>query len=308
MRTHRGAGLALASLALARFLTGNAAEQESPRYTILPVDVIASTMISINDRQMVVGSSTRVDENGDGQLFGFALSNRFLDPIDFVENQADVLGHVLVTGENDRGEIVGLLNFRSGSEIGFRHSLGKLESIDIPDASLPPSPQDINNKGDVVGWVQFLFPAREPGFLLSGGQLTLFTAPDAKKNTSMRPLGINDKREIVGCYEPEGSVDQQGFLLRNGVYTLIQVPGARRTCAFDINNGGTIVGTYLDAASSTHGFVLRNGRFTTIDIPNSRSTEIGSINAYGDIVGVYLSNSFVQRAFRSNVNEFINRN
>ena len=37
-------------------------------------------------------------------------------------------------------------------------------------------------------------------------------------------------------------------------------------------------------------------------------TEIGSINAYGDIVGVYLSNSFVQRAFRSNVNEFINRN
>lgn len=265
MRTHRGAGLALASVALACFLTGNAAEQVSPRYTILPVDVISHTVISINDRQLVVGSSIRVDENGEGQDFGFALSNRFLDPIDFVENQADVLGHVFVTGQNDRGEIVGLLNFRDGSEIGFRHSLGKLEAIKAPpDASPPPSPHDINNKGDVVGWVQIL--------------------------------------------SPNGAVVQQGFLLRNGVYTLIQVPDARRTCAFDINNGGTIVGTYSDAASSTHGFVLRNGRFTTIDIPNSHSTEIGSINSYGDIVGVYFSNSSVRHAFRSNVNEFINRN
>jgi hypothetical protein len=305
--------LALFTL-LAPVATGHAAEQEAPRYSILPVQVAFPTGLSINNRRMVVGTSYRVDENGEGTPRGFALLERFLDPIDFVEKQGDVLDHAIVLGQNDRGEIVGLLGFKGASEIGFRHSLGKVESINIPDASLSPTPQDINNSGDVVGWVQILSPTffGEPGFLFSGGRVTLFMAPDAKgPPSSMRPFGMNDKREIVGCYEPKDVVRtsfvSRGFLLRNDAYTRIHVPNALATCAFDINNRGTIVGSYTDAAELTHGFVLRNGRFTTIDIPNATLTTIVSMNDSGDIVGFYYI-GFRQHAFRSNISEFINRN
>jgi hypothetical protein len=102
---------------------------------ILPFVGGANTLVSINNRRMVVGSSRGVDEDWEGTRVGFALLERFLDPIDFVENARNAL----VTGQNDRGEIVGLLNLGDGSEIGVRHSLGKLEFINVPDASLPPN-------------------------------------------------------------------------------------------------------------------------------------------------------------------------
>jgi uncharacterized membrane protein len=310
MRTHQGGRLALASAVLAFSCSGHAAEQAAPHYSILPVRVASPTFLSINSRRMVVGSSTRVDENGEGTIFGFALQDRFLDPIDFVENQADVLSHASVTGQNDRGEIVGLLSFKAGSEIGFRHSLGKLESINIPNASFPAVPEDINNSGDVVGWTQISGTFEEPGFLFAGGRVTLFQAPDVKRPVAMRPFGINDKGDIVGFYAPKDIVgtpfDTRGFLLRNGTYTRIHVPNALTTAAYDINNRGTIVGSYSDA-ELTHGFVLRNGRFTTIDIPSAMRTVIVSINDSGDIVGSYF-NGVREIAFRSNISEFVNRN
>ena len=299
MRTQQRAMLALASAVFTCFLTNHAAGQEGPHYSILSVRVGgAGPSLSINNRRMVVGSSVRVDENGEATLFGFALQDRFLDPIDFVESPA-VSGHVFVRGNNDRGEIVGMGTFGT-SQIGFRYSLGKLESINIPNASFPAIPEDINNSGDVVGWTQILDPFGEPGFLFSGGRVTLFQAPDATRPVAMRPMGINDNRDIVGSY------DNRGFLLRNGAYTRIHVPNALSTGPGDINNRGTIVGSYTDAAT-THGFVLRNGRFTTIDIPSAVRTAIVSINDSGDIVGIFFDGNR-ERAFRSNISEFINLN
>jgi len=304
MRTNQCGWAALASAALASLLTSHAAAQGAPQFTILPVRAAAVTMVSINnrDRRMTVGSRVQSNESGEGRLVGFALQDRFLDPIDFQD-----AGNILLTGHNDRGEIVGLLNQSDGTEFGFRYSLGKLNPIIIAGSSLPASPQDINNNGDVVGWVQFLSPISEPGFLLSGGQLTLIVPPDAQRNTGTRAWGINDKREIVGSYTAAG-IGDRGFLFRNGAYTVIHVPDARATFPFDINKWGTIVGSYTDAAFDTHGFVLRAGRFTTIDIPNSVSTAVGSINDNGDIVGVFVTNTSVSRTFRSNVSEFIAQN
>lgn len=282
-------------------LTDLATGQAVPHFTILEVfgSAPAAGFLSINNRRMVAGTYNKIGGPEEGRWVGFALQDRFLHPIDF-ENT----NNVILTGINDRGVIVGLVDFTDGKpEIGFRYSRGKLESIpNIPDASLPPVPQDINNKGDVVGWVQISSASvfGEFGFLFSGGRVTLFAAPDATRPVAMRPNGINDKGEIVGCYDTRG-----GFLLRNGAYTRIHVPEARNTCPTDINNRGTIVGGWVDAASNVHGFVLRKGRYTIIDIPNSISSSILSINDFGDIVGKYQDTSFGEHGFKSNLREFI---
>jgi probable HAF family extracellular repeat protein len=64
----------------------------------------------------------------------------------------------------------------------------------------------------------------------------------------------------------------------------IDVPGAINTNAYGINDRGSIVGDYTDAAFRTHGFLYRNGSFTTIDVPNQSSQfadEVISTSAYG---------------------------
>jgi hypothetical protein len=284
-------------------LTDHDTERLTPRFT--NVEVFGSTpeagFLCINNRRMMAGTYVQVVGPEEGREVGFALLDRFLHPIDF-ENAYNVI----LTGINDRGVIVGLASFTDGKpEIGFRYSRGKLESIQAPpDASGPPVPQDINNKGDVLGWVQILSPSvfGEFGFVFSGGRMTLFAAPDATRPVAMRPGGINDKGEIVGCYDNQVL---EGFLLRNGAYTRIHVPEARSTCPTDINNRGMIVGGWVDAASVVHGFLLRNGRYTIIDIPNSISSSILSINDFGDIVGKYRDTSFVDHGFKFNIREFM---
>jgi uncharacterized membrane protein len=55
-----------------------------------------------------------------------------------------------------------------------------------------------------------------------------------------------------------------------------------------INNGGQIVGSYVDADVAYHGFLRdKAGRFTTIDIPGAKGTGISRINDRGQIAGRY---------------------
>src|SRR2546428_6177803 len=69
-------------------------------------------------------------------------------------------------------------------------------------------------------------------------------------------------------------------------YTRIAYPGATATTAWGINDGGEVVGDYVDPAGVRHRFLLRNGEFTTIDFPNALTSARG-IGPGGDIVGIY---------------------
>ena len=69
---------------------------------------------------------------------------------------------------------------------------------------------------------------------------------------------------------------------------LFDVPGASSgsTTAYNINNSGTIAGTYLDPAVGYRVFTLTNGVYATVDPPGSvNGSSLISINNAGQVVG-----------------------
>ena len=74
-------------------------------------------------------------------------------------------------------------------------------------------------------------------------------------------------------------------------YTTFSYPGSTSTTATGINNGGVIVGSYVDSAGHSHGYRYANGTFTRIDHAGAENTYLNGINDYGDIVGNYLTSS-----------------
>jgi uncharacterized membrane protein len=68
--------------------------------------------------------------------------------------------------------------------------------------------------------------------------------------------------------------------------------GPGGTVAFGINDGGQIVGDYLDMGGVRHGFLRDSaGNYTTLDPPGSSLTVAEGINNSGVIVGLYFDGS-----------------
>jgi probable HAF family extracellular repeat protein len=80
-------------------------------------------------------------------------------------------------------------------------------------------------------------------------------------------------------------------------FALVDVPGAISVEANGINNKGTIVGSYRDAAG-IHGFVREpDGTSRAINIPDAIFTSATGINDDGQIVGIYQEGSGATHAF-----------
>jgi probable HAF family extracellular repeat protein len=69
-------------------------------------------------------------------------------------------------------------------------------------------------------------------------------------------------------------------------FTTIDVPNAQETVCMDINDGGNVVGYYIEDGVY-HGFLLKNGTFTTLTFPAAVSTLAYGINDFDQIVGSY---------------------
>jgi hypothetical protein len=109
------------------------------------------------------------------------------------------------------------------------------------------------------------------------------------------PQAINDFGEITGNYNDASPAQvQHGFLrTADGAIVSFDPPGSQLTVPQVINNEGTVLGYFFDAAGSEHGFTrARNGNFKTFDEPNAgasafSATQPNGINDLGAIVGVY---------------------
>jgi len=80
-------------------------------------------------------------------------------------------------------------------------------------------------------------------------------------------------------------------------YKAIKVAGAQSTAIYGINNGGVMVGSYVDGSGVRHGFSLSAGKVTRLDDPKGTDTYCFAINKAGAIVGYYATANRTVQAF-----------
>ncbi|HEU4399576.1 MAG TPA: hypothetical protein VFU54_17285 [Actinomycetota bacterium] len=113
-----------------------------------------------------------------------------------------------------------------------------------------------------------------------------YTPLDAVDGLTTAHTGIN-RGQLVGSFSPDGAT-LRGFVRdERGNYTRFDAAPGVITLALDINDRGTVVGTY--GVTEFRGFVRKpNGSVTTIDVPGASSTFVVGINDRGAVVGSYV--------------------
>jgi uncharacterized membrane protein len=215
------------------------------RFTRIDVSAAGLTAPTrINDRGQVAGYYRSSPCTGDGQVRGFLRDER--GGLTTIAVPGAV--QTVALGLNNRGQVVGEYRDAGGRFHGYLWDKGRFTTIDGPDGATAANVYDINDRGDLVGV-----------YADAAGGLHAYTASDGVYTTIDMPgiaftipYGINNRGQISGLTTaaltlPE-SPEVHGFLLRRGAggpFTSIDVPGAAPgTAAFDVNDGGIVVGVY----------------------------------------------------------------
>ena len=103
------------------------------------------------------------------------------------------------------------------------------------------------------------------------------------------PAGVNASDAVVGLFQDLSVYAVHGYLWSSstGEGELYDYPGAAQTVLSGINDGGLVVGSYVDSAGNSHGFYLKNGQTTPLDVPGAADTSPAGINNQGVVVGTY---------------------
>jgi hypothetical protein len=165
------------------------------------------------------------------------------------------------------------------------------------------SPQDLNNRGDVLANL-ITFADVLGSEVIAGPALrhrreasvkAIFSCANLPYTNTMG-RSINARGDTVGdcSMGPLGSDPRHGFLRhKNGHVLFIDVPGATQTIPTGISNDRQVVGFYYDVPDFSrsglyriHGFRWIDGNFETIDLdlPDTY-TMLRSVNSRGQIIG-----------------------
>jgi uncharacterized membrane protein len=162
----------------------------------------------------------------------------------------------------------------------------EVRTIDFPGAA-DTNLIAVNDLGQFVGTEQDGSNAQHAIFF-DGKKLKLLDATGLIGSSLQSfALSINNRGAIAGVYE-DGAGVFHGFLREpNGKVDSIDYPGASNTEAFGVNDFGTVIGLFFDAAGA-HAFTLRDGRFQLADLPGGQTIPF-SINDRGQIVGEFVT-------------------
>ena len=147
-------------------------------------------------------------------------------------------------------------------------------------------PGGINRWNVVTGAVTYASTPQSKGFIrYSDGSAKTYMYPSSVWTVFSKR---NAQGVTVGSYG-DNSLNNytHGFVLTSSGTATVNYPGALNTSLTGVNNGGTIVGNYLNPAGKQDGFRLNNGTFTRIHYPNSGLTQAESISDAGVVVGYY---------------------
>ena len=275
--------------------------QASSQYRFITIGVSGSPSAwawGINSARLVTGNYQ--DASSSSVWHGFVWQGGTLQTVDY-----PAAAYTYLFGVNNRGVAIGL--YGDGvSEYAVTYTAGGGTWTVLPN--IPGYPENegygINDAGAAVGEAFSADYSTSVAWIWDPTtQLYSFFAVPGAAQYSTNPTDINDKGQVVGsfctvepCYADIGIYF--GFLKEGETYTTIDPPGASGARACGINNSGTIVGGWYDAAGALQGFVLtRSGILTTVDYPGPEITTILGINDRGDISGNYVAKTGDVQAF-----------
>jgi probable HAF family extracellular repeat protein len=162
-------------------------------------------------------------------------------------------------GVNDHGRAVGFYTDASGVNHGFAYTISthRFRSITVAgDTNVTAAA--INNLGDVAGFATNSAGTTE-AFLKRPGVGTLHLSYPGASAT--QAFGVNDGDEVVGDYTlgTGSSATTHGFVWAPGLgFANVDDPqGVGATTINGVNDRGTLVGFYTDAAGNTDGLLAR---------------------------------------------------
>jgi YVTN family beta-propeller protein/probable HAF family extracellular repeat protein len=275
------------------------------------IDFAGATLTSataINNVGQIAGYYTdRV-----GETHGFVLTNGSFASITDPDFSCSTCG-TFIFSITDTGVIVGSALDVTGVFHGFQDVNGTFTTFDVAGSSFTELLGVPFLNGDIVG-LYSTSPGVFQGAVYNNGLFTTFNVSGA---SSTELNGINDGGEVVGTYLLSGvnhafsttCTNQSGSVVCSPTVTTIDFPGALATSPASLNDGGQVVGEYLDSSSVAHGFVMTSGPFayvvnfgsnnvSVIDVPSSLTVATIPVGAgpYGAAISpdgtqVYVSNA-----------------
>ena len=175
---------------------------------------------------------------------------------------------------------------------------GNFTRENYPNPSPPPSTfftqvTGIDAAGDTVGfYVTNPAVGTTSGFGKSAsGSFFTINQPGFVFN---QVLGLNQSGTEAAGYsstDPAGMTLQQAFTYNGVSFTNVNalLPTNSNSQATGVNNAGTVVGFYQDAAGKFHAFEDVASLITSFQYPGSMSSQALGINDLGEIVGDYVA-------------------
>ncbi len=181
------------------------------------------------------------------------------------------LGPGRATGLNEQGQVVGW-SAGGGSNRAFSWQAGALTLTPLGDA-FQSGANDVNNHGQIVGWVQTPSQPRQHAFLYGDGQTS---EPDIFDS---RAEAINDAGQVVG------HADDRAWLWDGTNMTDLGSFGGSWAHAFGINASGQAVGQAGDSQGRGRAFLWQDAEMVDLGTLGGPDSAALGINDLGHVVG-----------------------
>jgi predicted membrane protein len=160
-------------------------------------------------------------------------------------------------------------------------------------------PQQINESGEIVGWLYDANLIAHAFIRDSSGSITVFDAPGAttKCCSGTFATSVNSAGTVTGYFADDNFVSHGFIRTQGGVITTFDaVAGSSGTAAYSVNDSGVVTGVSYDANTQfAHGFMRANdGTITTFDVPGAIEGQFAGtlpigINSAGVVIGSFQS-------------------
>ncbi len=234
----------------------------------------------INNLGQIVGSYVDVSN----VVHGFVLTNGVFtsvtDPAFACSTCAAEINDI-----TDTGVMIGAAADANAVIHGIQDFNGTFTTLDVAGATYTALFGIPFLNGDIVGSYS-LIGGTDQGLVYSNGQFTTFNVTGAS-TTDL--YGINDSGQVLGSYSlPAGGghvflttcTNQSNGPVCSQTLTNVDFPGALATLPSNLNDGGQVVGGYVDGNNVTHGYLMTGGPFAYV----TAGTGVSVVDTTTDVV------------------------